>query len=110
MLKLVARILKLVTELSSMFKRSNYFDNPTKLCPHLLPVMSTSPPLFLCLCYCFFSVLARFIISSLVSSGQIEPTYCVVPGQIYSGCMSAREWKGDKLLCCWLTNSAGRWL
>jgi len=29
-------VLKLVTELSSMFKRSNYFDNPTKLCPHFL--------------------------------------------------------------------------
>jgi len=36
MLKLVARMLKLVTELSSIFMRSNYFDNPTKLCPHLL--------------------------------------------------------------------------
>jgi len=53
--------------------------------------------------------LAQFIIASLVSSGQIEPTYCVVPGQIHSGCMSAREWKGDKLLRCWI-NSAGRWL
>jgi len=99
-------MLKLVTELSSTFKRSNYFDNPTKLLS-TLPVMSTSPPVFLCLCYCFFFVLARFIIVSLISSGQIGLTYCVVPGQIHSGCMSAREWKGVQLFRCRI-NSAGR--
>jgi len=107
MLKLVARILKLVTELSSTFKRSNYFDNPTKLCPHFL----LCPHLLrFYLCYCFFFVFARFIIAFLVSSGQIGPTYCVVPDQIHSDCMSAKEWKRKQLFRCRLINSAGRWL
>jgi len=63
--------------------------------------------LFLFLYYCFFfSVIAPSIVTaSSVSSGQIGPTYCVVPGQM---AISAREWEEDKLLQ--LINSARRWL
>jgi len=43
--------------------------------------------------YVFSVIPPSIVIVSSVSSGQIGPTYCVAPGQIYSGYMSAKEWR-----------------